>query len=260
MRPSPKPPSSKLLSLAAALVFAASHLPAQSAPPAVKLPGYDVVSIKPNRSGSGHVGVHTRDSTYQAENVSLKNLLLNAYNLKEAQLVDLPPWGESERFDINAKVLDPDMTVLNDLSEQQRGSMLQAMLADRFGLKSHMGTAILPVYELVLLKGGPRFKPAQNTGRTVKVHNTELTATGVPLATLVDELSSELGRVVVDKTGLTGNFDITLKWSKDDAAATDTSPPTLLTALQEQLGLKLVPSKAPIPTFVIDHVEMPSEN
>ena len=247
-----------LFSVAAAFAFAGAHLPAQAT--TAKLPNYDVVSIKPNKTGSGHVGVHTRDSTYQAENVSLKNLLLNAYNLKEAQLVNLPPWGDSARFDINAKVVDPDETVLNNLTQQQRGSMLQAMLAERFQLKSHTDTAVLPVYELVVAKGGPKFKESANGDSQVNVHNTELTATGMSLATLADELSSELQRVVLDKTGLTAKYDITLKWSKDDAPATDASPPTLLTALQEQLGLKLVSSKAPVPTFVIDHVEMPSEN
>ena len=258
MRPSPKPRSSKPLRLVAALVLAGLRLNAQT--PLSKLPNYDIVSIKPDKSGSGHVGVHTRDSTYQAENVSLKALLLNAYNLKEGQLINLPAWGESARFDINAKVLDPDLTVLNNLTQGQRGSMLQAMLADRFQLKGHTDTAILPVYELVVAKGGPRFKESASADDKVIGHNTELTATGMPLAALADELSSELRRVVIDKTGLAAKYDITLKWSSDDAPTTDTSPPTLLTALQEQLGLKLVPAKAPVPTFVIDHVEMPSEN
>lgn len=225
-----------------------------------KLRPYDVVSIKPNKSGSGHIGIHTRDATFAGDNVSLKTLLLNAYSLKDGQLVNLPPWAESARFDIEAKVLDPDPAIYNDLTREQRGTMLQGMLAERFGLKMHTATAVLPVYELVVAKGGSKLKASATSDRSVSVHNTEMTATGVTLATLVDELSGEVGRVVVDKTGLSGNFDLALKWSKDDAPVSDNAPPPLFTALQEQLGLRLVAAKDAVETFVVDHVEMPSEN
>ena len=91
-------------------------------------------------------------------------------------------------------------------------------------------------------------------------HNRDLTATGIPMTSLATALSSDLQRVVIDKTGLTARYDLTLHWSREDIPPDDSAPPVLFTALQEQLGLKLVPAKAPVPTFVIDHVEMPSEN
>lgn len=256
-----------LLSLTAALALAASALAAsvQSAPAQptlVKLPSFDVVSIKLNKSGADSMGISTHAASFTATNVNLKMLLLNAYNLKEAQLVGLPSWGQSTHFDIQAKVLDPDLNVFNNLTQEQRGAMLQAMLAERFQLKLHPATAILPVYELTLAKGGPKFKPSASSDNQFSVRNNDLTATAALMSSLAFTLSSELQRIVIDKTGLPGKYDIALKWSPDDAPAdpSGNAPPPLFTAIQEQLGLKLVPAKAPIQTFVVDHLEMPSEN
>jgi uncharacterized protein (TIGR03435 family) len=97
----------------------------------------------------------------------------------------------------------------------------------------------------------------------MSVHNRNLVATGVPIARLVDQLSAQLQRVVVDKTGLAGNYNFQLTWSPDDAAPPSpdvAAPPDIFTALEEQLGLKLQPGKEEIDTLVIDHVEYPSEN
>ena len=252
-----------LLVLLAAVVLAAASLRAQAvlpAMPAVKLPAFDVVSVKLNKSGSGSMRISTHDNSFNATNVTLKNLLLNAFNVTETQLVGLPAWGESAHFDIQAKVLDADDNVVNNGAQDQRRVMLQAMLADRFQLKSHSESAMLPVYELVVAKGGPKLKPSAGTDNSTLVRNTEVTGTGMLLASLAYTFSSQLQRIVLDKTGLTGKYDIALKWSPDDAPPSDGAPPPFFTALQEQLGLKLVPSKASIQTFVVDHVEMPSEN
>jgi len=270
------------IALAAAVltVLAAPNLLAQTATgpaPApstteVKLPAYDVISIKPNKSGSGRVSVHTDDGNFDASNVSLKTMLLNAYGLKDAQLTDLPKWGDSTRFDIQAKVVDPDLKLIQSLKEDQRRAMLQPILTDRFQLKFHYETKVLPVYELVLAKDGPKFQASKITGDqkaangmgagSMRVNNTVMTSTAIPISSLVNLLSSQLQRIVVDKTGLAGKYDMDLAWSRDDAAApaSDSAPPSIFTALQEQLGLKLQPSKSPVETFVIDHVELPSEN
>jgi bla regulator protein BlaR1 len=122
------------------------------------------------------------------------------------------------------------------------------------------------VYELVTMKGGPKFKEATAAElkgeQGVGVHNRNLVATAESMAGLVGELSRQLQRVVVDKTGLTAKYNYKLSWSPDDAAPSPdaTGPPDIFTALQEQLGLKLQPGKAEIDTFVVDHVELPSED
>ncbi len=256
-----KPHPRASLFLAAAVMLAAAHAQ-ESASPAAKVPVYDVVSVKLNKTGSGQTDIDSDDGNFRASNVSLKNMLINAYDLKEGQLIGLPSWGTSARFDIQAKVLDPDKELFKKLTLEQYREMQQPILTERFQLKSHAETKVLPVYELVVAKGGPKFKPttAADDHSSMSQHNRDLTATGIPMTALATALSSELQRVVVDKTGLIAHYDFTLKWSRDDAPPEDSAPPTLITALQEQLGLKLVPSKAPVPTFVIDHVEMPSEN
>ena len=237
-----------------------------------KLPAYDVIAIKPNKIGSGRVSIHTDDGNFDASNVSLKTMILNAYGLKEAQLTDLPKWDDSTRFDIQAKVVDPDLKVIQSLTEDQRRAMLQPILTDRFQLKFHYETKVLPVYELVIVKGGQKFQESKITGDqkaangmgagSMRVSNTVMTSTAVPMSTLVNLLSSQMQRIVIDKTGLTGNYDLDLTWSRDDgiAPSPDSNAPSIFTALQEQLGLHLQPSKSPVETFVIDHVELPTEN
>jgi uncharacterized protein (TIGR03435 family) len=261
------------------LLVAIPSLKAQS--PAVtptadgKVPGYDVVSIKPDHTDSGRVSIRIDDGNFDALNVSLKTMILSAYNLKEAQLFGLPKWGDSAHFDIKAKIIDPDKKQLEALTPEEFASMQQPILADRFQLKFHRERKILPVYELVTIKGGPKFKeitPVEQKSDTgvngvraggMSVHNRNLVATGVPLSRLADQLSAQLQRVVVDKTGLTANYNFQLSWSPDDAAPPSpdvAAPPDIFTALEEQLGLKLQPGKDEMDTFVIDHVEYPSEN
>ena len=261
------------------LLLAVSGLQAQvpmSSPTAgAKLPSYDVVSIKPDHTDNGRVSIHIDDGNFDALGVSLKTMILGAYNLKEAQLFGLPKWGDSAHFDIKAKIIDPDKKQLQALTPDEFASMQQPILTDRFQLKFHRERKILPVYELVTIKGGPKFKeitPVEQKSDAgvngvraggISVHNRNLVATGVPMSRLTDQLSAQLQRVVVDKTGLAGNYNFQLSWSPDDAGPPSpdvAAPPDIFTALEEQLGLKLQPGKEVMDTFVIDHVEYPSEN
>jgi uncharacterized protein (TIGR03435 family) len=136
-------------------------------------------------------------------------------------------------------------------------------------LKVHPETRTLPMYELALAKGGSKLTtadPANPKGGSMNSNNQKLTVIGLPTSNLCDYLSSRLHRKVVDKTGLTGKYDFTLQWSPDEAAgesatATGASQlPSIFTALQEQLGLKLESTKGPVDVIVVDKVEMPSEN
>jgi uncharacterized protein (TIGR03435 family) len=152
-------------------------------------------------------------------------------------------------------------------AREQKQHMLQALLADRFGLKVHQETRELPIYALVVAKGGPRFQPSKINGTTVNNGNAHITVTGSDhtVALLAEQLSRTLGRVVVDKTGLDGRYELSLKWTADDAAA-PTSPAnvdgcsSIFTAIQEELGLKLESQKGPVSILVIDHIDLPSQN
>ncbi len=232
----------------------------------VKLPAYDVVSIKVNKSGSGSVNINSNDNRYSASNVSLKDLLENAYGIKKDLISGVTGPAASARFDVEAKIVDRDPDAVKKLTGRQYGQMLLPFLVERFQLKAHTETKTLPVFELVVIKDGPKFKQSEDDthGSGTSIHGEhngkELTAHNLSMTSLASSLTNEVHRTVIDKTGLAGKYDLGLKWSTDDGTAQADSAPEIFTALQEQLGLKLQPGKGPVETLVVDSVEMPSEN
>ena len=305
--------ATKQLTLPRRLLLAAAGIAAVSAPialgllhvppgraqtrPATAAPKFEVVSIKPSHEGGGLFRVALQPSgRFMANNVTVRFLLEQAYEVKDAQISGAPGWIESEHFDIEAK---PDDAFLEQkLSRDERGRqislMMQSLLADRFKLALHHETKQLPVYALVVAKGGSKLKeappappeadgtgPGPPDGRLrrggVQMRRGELIASAIPLDRLEDVLSHITGRPVVNRTGLQGLYDFTLNWTPgegegpmmggaagppapDAPPPPDANGPTIFTALQEQLGLKLESQKAPMDTVVIDHVERPSEN
>jgi uncharacterized protein (TIGR03435 family) len=238
---------------------------------ATPLPEYDAAVIKVNKTLSGDSGTDTDDATFQATNVSMKRLISRAFGIRESQIFGVPAWADSMRWDVNAKVTDPDMKVMKNLSREQRQKMLAALLVERFHLQTHIEVKTLPVYELVVAKSGSKLEtskpvPTDTGGGDMTTNDTDMKATKVPLSALAVGLSAKLDRTVIDKTGLTGRYDFHLQWTPDNVAnnaanngAAD-APPTIFTAIEEQLGLKLQPAKGPAQTLVIDHVEQPTEN
>jgi uncharacterized protein (TIGR03435 family) len=240
-----------------------------------KLPAFDVITVKPN-SSDDRPSIDFDGGNFSATNFSVKMLVLFAYDLKDDQLFGIPKWANERRFDMKAKVLDADPTILQHLSNDQKRLIEQTILTERFGLTFHRETKVLSVYELVVDKGGPRFQPSKfeagqkgpNGLGAGSLHtnnhdgNADMASTAVPISSLVNVLSRQMERTVVDQTGLAGRYDLNLTWSRDDGGtpATDQNSPSILTAIQEQLGLRLRPAKLPIGTFVVDHVVLPSGN
>ena len=152
--------------------------------------------------------------------------------------------------------------------------MVQALLADRFGLKLHQETRTLPAYDLILSKSGLKLQPAKSGGKSFGVGRTHFNGEGMTITSIAEELSKITGRVVVDKTNLADRYDFKLEWPNprgwerprsrrgvhEAGPAADNSAPSLFTAIQEQLGVKLEPAKEPIPVLVIDHVAQPTAN
>ena len=225
-------------------------------------PAYDAVTIKPNTTGSGSSGISINDTTYQATNVSLKTLLDTAYDIKPDLISGIPPGLESLHFDVNAKVVDPDLKALASIPDAQRRAMILAVLNDRFHLAAHIEVRTLPLFELTVLPAGPKFARTKSASGDygTNIHNRSLEAHGITMASLAGTLTGQLHKTVVDKTALPGEYDVTLKWSPDDADPQTVQDPDLYTALQEQLGLKLRPAKGPVPTLVVDHIELPTPN
>ena len=273
----------------------AQGAPTTGSPP----PSFEVASIKPNRSGDMRFMIMFRPGRFTAKGTTLKGLVAIAYNVKDFQISGGPSWTSSERYDIDAKEPDAFAEQLQKLPPDQRGKqmglMLQALLRDRFELKVSRATKDLPIYALVVAKNGPKLqeaKPGDTYQNGIKAPDGkpigqpgmirmgpgQFIGQGVTMAAIVGTLSQRLGRPVVDQTGLQGNYDITLQWAPDQATAgvpmgpvsgnpkpdgtppPENSGPSIFTALQEQLGLKLDSTKGPVDILVIDHIEKPTEN
>jgi uncharacterized protein (TIGR03435 family) len=233
---------------------------------AVKAPAYEVVSVRMSKLYSG-MSLGSPPGRYSARNVTLWMLLVNAYSLTpSASVPGLPGWATSVQFDVEAKMDDDTALALQKMpiekQDEQRRLMLQSLLADRFKLHVHNEIKTRPIYALVAAKGGSKLKevPAIEGGHRLAWGPGRIDIRAGSIENLVFCLSDTLGRVVVDKTGLTGKYDISLKWTLDEQQGTGDGGPSILTALQEQLGLKLESTKGPSNTLVVDHVEKPSEN
>jgi bla regulator protein BlaR1 len=260
---------------------------------ATKIPAYEVASIKPSKSGTDFTMLRTTAVGFVASNIALKALIQQAYGVEDNQISGAPSWLGSARFDIEAKVSSSDTDALRDLSPDQRRLMLQPLLAERFRLKVHTEVRDLPVLAMVVAKGGPKLQEAkpgdtypngikgfdgQGGAGLMHMRPGQVTGQGLPMPSLAQLLSQQLGSTVQDKTGLTGKYDFTLQWTPDRngfpmfgspesgqqgpgaAASPDSSGPSIFTAMQEQLGLKLESQKGRVEVLVIDHVETPSEN
>lgn len=234
-------------------------------------PTFDVAAIHqhiPQPHEHNSIWTSGTDSHFRAENVSLIGLVHWAYEMPETRILNAPGWAGSTYFNIEASSdasVDQQMAHLtSDAGGLQKQAMVRAMLADRFKLATHVETRDLPVYELVVAKSAPKFGDAKSEGTTISHGRTNIHVQGLNSTTLLaEELSKEVGRPVVDKTGIAGRYDLELRWTPDNMAAANSSaeaPPSLFTALEEQLGLKLKSAKGPVQVLVIDHAQMPSEN
>jgi uncharacterized protein (TIGR03435 family) len=222
---------------------------------------FDVTSVKANTSGAQGGTSKGEPGRYVGVNVTLRRVIGLAY-LPVQEFVGGPGWIDTERFDIEGKAEGTP-------NREQMMEMLRSLLADRFKLVVHRETRQMPSYALVARadgKTGPslrRAEPCTQCGG-FSVGKGSLKGTAVTMTQLAVELPSATeGRRVIDRTGLSGAFDVTLTWNADalrpDAAAADGAP-SIYAAIQEQLGLTLEPITAPIDVIVIDHAERPASN
>jgi uncharacterized protein (TIGR03435 family) len=219
---------------------------------------FEAVSIHRNRYG-GDASTDVTRGRLTMTNASLRTLIRSAYDIQNFQFGGGPAWLDSDTYDIAATTGDGA-----DISHDRYRVLLKTLLAERFKLKVHWETRQNNVYALVIGKNGskltadtdPNKQAGLNTNKTDREGRME--ATNVPVSYLSNRLSNQLSHPVIDKTGLLGNYDWTLVWDPDPGV--DSTSPSLFTAVQEQLGLKLDPQKGPVETLVIDSVEKPSEN
>lgn len=246
---------------------------------------FDVASIKLDRDTPAtgiHIHISFDQDSFTASGVTVKDLIQLAYHISDFQLSGGPSWAESEKYVVQAKMDEATVEALKKLPREQRNEqqrlMVQSLLAERFKLKLSHSSKELPVYALVLTTKGPKFSQSSgsaSSNRGMNSRSGELTAGATSMSGFAEWLSSVVSRKVVDKTGLEGNYDFTLHWTRQSLVATsgaatdggkgaaaidDSSGPSIFTALQEQLGLKLESQKGPVEILIIDSAEKPSEN
>jgi uncharacterized protein (TIGR03435 family) len=241
-------------------------------------PQFEVATVRPNKSGEQGAQLGPRPGgRLIGVNQPVRNLIRNAFNVQSDQIIGGPDWIESDRFDIQAKAADADLNEKGMLSYPQFMLRLQSLLEDRFKMVTHWETRERPVYALRVVspgKLGPKMKPhtrecnkppagppppgspAVKCGTSVNPTAGRVTGIGITMATFARNLSGVTARFVVEKTNLTGAYDLELEFTPDQSA--NTVGPSLFTAMQEQLGLKLDAQRAPIEVLVIDRVERPT--
>jgi len=264
--------------------------------PSEKRPSFEVATIKPSDPGQrGQQIMNQPGGRLVIRGMPVLGMVTFAYNVRSFQVTGGPGWTSTDRWDIEARaeegsigppVFPPDPAKPNPMALR-----LQSLLEDRFQLKLHRETKELPIYELSIAKGGPKIKlnddqspfqppergapppPPLQPGKmprfSMRVGNGTIEAVAMDIGGVIQTLANLLGRTVVDKTGLKGLFDVKMTWSPDpalqappgaDAPPVNPSGPSIFTAIQEQLGLKLDSAKGPVDVIVIDGVQKPAEN
>ena len=264
--------SIRFLLLFGAASVLSMHGFAQAGPDGVKSPShpsFDVVSIRPMKEDDStptHITNSSRSGYIKAVNVNVKALLEVAYDIPDTRMFGGPAWVGTMKFSLEAKA-DPRVDEeIASLSPQQRTQLKRKMLADllaeRFKVVVHIETRELPVYVMTVAKGGPKLEVMKSGDGSLPAGDDriDIRAGSDSLEILAYELSWRLGRPVLDRTGLQDRQALMLRWQDESATTTDSNAPSLFTAIQEQLGLKLESSRGPVPVLLIDHVEKPAEN
>ena len=251
---------------------------------------FEVASIKPSAPGARGTMLQMQPGGgLRVSGATLRMLITFAYDVRDFQVSGGPGWINSDRFDINARAerssgADETPADPRQMTDQQRKTSMQqarerlrALLAERFQLAVHRDSREQSVYALVVGKNGPKLQEAKGgPGPMMRMGMGQFNGQGVEMQMLATVLSDQVGRTVIDRTGLKGKFDIKLQWTPDPGQGfgppgppppgveapppLDPNGPSIFTALQEQLGLRLESQKGQVEALVIDRVEKPSEN
>jgi uncharacterized protein (TIGR03435 family) len=275
------------LGLFAALLVIVPGLCVHAQGPIVEEPGYsptltfDVATIRPAAppNGNFHVSVSSppHSSRFEATNLPIKALIQIAYGF-DAPVLGAPDWVTNTFYDIKARsdeATDDRLAKLtNNEVRLEKRNAIRVLLAERFGLKTHLETRDSSIYNLVVAKGGVKMQavppppageaPATPPPADVQAHGSqhglEFDGSNAPVRAIAGALNSMVEAPVVDKTGLTGTYNYTLQFGREWSAQDPESWPSIFTAVQEQLGLKLEAVHEPVPNLVVDNITKPTEN
>jgi uncharacterized protein (TIGR03435 family) len=231
-----------------------------------KTPEISVVSIKPSDPGTNAMGNSFPPGRFTLTGYSLMSLIESAYRLREYQILDAPGWMSSERWTLEGELTQP--------VRMFAWQLLQPVLADRYHLKIRHETKLMPIYSIVVAKSGLKLKPVEDGAKQgTRYDNHTIVDKKYDIRRLAQDLTRNLNMPVIDKTGLTGEYDMDLKWTPDparpafgdvrnpaDLPAPDPDRPEIFTAIKDQLGLELKAEKGPVDVIVIEHAERPTPN
>ncbi len=259
----PAPRSVRHVTAVVIVILAGLSGPHAQPTPATPEPAFEVASVKANRSGAPYVGGagdRFSDGEFRTTNIPLRLLMRQAFERWQADdVVGGPAWLDSDRWDIVAKAESRTANML---------PMIRSLLAERFKLTVHHETKERPIYLLTVARRDGRLGPSlrPTTGPTSFLGSTGIvTGRAVTMRQLAALLGSAAGRPVTDRTGLRDTYDVELKWTPTGAAGASGGDvgrdgPDVFTAIQEQLGLKLEPSRGPLDVLVVDRVERPTDD
>lgn len=277
----------RYLGVLAAVVIFVAGLCVRAQTPIIEEPNYKptltfdvaVIRLAPPPDANFHVSVSSppHSSRFEATNLPMKALLQIAYGF-DAPVVGAPDWLANTFYDINARsdeAADARLAKLTDNEVRlEKRNAIRVLLADRLGLKTHLETRNSAIYDLVLAKGGlkiqavprppageaPTVPPPANVQAHGSQHGLEFVGTNASMRAICGALSSQVEAPVVDKTGLLGTYNYTLQFGREWSANDPDSWPSIFTAVQEQMGLKLEAEHEPVPNLVVDHINKPTEN
>jgi len=278
------------IAVSAALLLAPCGLCLHAQAPIIEEPGYkptltfDVATIRQAAppDANFHVSVSSppHSSRFEATNLPMKALLQIAYGF-DAPVVGAPDWVANTFYDIKARsdeAADARLAKLTDNEVRlEKRNAIRVLLADRLGLKTHLETRNTSIYNLVIAKGGVKMQPAPPPPPPANgeappplppadiqahgsQHGLEFVGANAPMRAVCGTLSSMLEAPVIDKTGLTGIYNYTLQFGREWSERDPDSWPSIFTAVEEQLGLKLESEHESVPNVVVDHITKPSEN
>jgi bla regulator protein BlaR1 len=229
-------------------------------------PSFQVASVKANaNSGFSPTTMRMAGNRFITTGMPLFPLIMQFYNLRDFQISGGPAWINTDQWDIEAVADDGAVLQTVNFENPDKPTpaslMVQSLVENRFQFRFHSETKELPVYELTVARNGPKIKLSKDQGPgTRKGGRGEIELQAYPFATFVYLLARQLDHALIDKTNLKGLYDIKLQWSTELKAESSSDRPSIFTALQDQLGLKLESAKGPVEVLVIDSVSKPSEN
>lgn len=228
-----------------------------SQPPTAPCP-FEVASVKINQTGSDSRSFTTSPGgLFIAKNIPIRLLISRAYGVAGSQISGGPGWIDSEKYDIDARA-----STTSEMTTDEVRPCLQSLLTERLKFKFHRETRQESVLSLVVAKGGPKFKEDPKAGSpSISASSSggkaSIVGKNVTIDRLAEYLSTRAGHPVLNNTGLSGKYDFSIEWAMDETAD---SGPSIFTAIEDQLGLKLNPTKGPVEVIAIDSVEHPTQN